>query len=233
MNNNELEIGIDSISDDEPADTETTVVESKNDESASVEFTDTTFADTELLYDEELDEELQPEQTRPRMLFIDADACPVTREALEIARKAKVPVTIVGNSTQNLARHIRPGYPASAEEARTKSKDPRHPGFWVETLAVSCGADSADFAIVERLRPRDIVVTQDIGLASMALGRDAYAIGVRGRIYDKATIDMQLFIRHEEKKERRRGGRTTGPAAFTGEDRSRFKRNLKALLDKD
>ena len=233
MNNNELEIGIDSISDDEPADTETTVVESKNDESASVEFTDTTFADTELLYDEELDEELQPEQTRPRMLFIDADACPVTREALEIARKAKVPVTIVGNSTQNLARHIRPGYPASAEEARTNSKDPRHPGFWVETLAVSCGADSADFAIVERLRPRDIVVTQDIGLASMALGRDAYAIGVRGRIYDKATIDMQLFIRHEEKKERRRGGRTTGPAAFTGEDRSRFKRNLKALLDKD
>ena len=241
MNNNELEIGIDNISDDKPADTETTDVKSKNDESASVEFTDTAFADTELLYDEkldeeldeELDEDLQSEQTRPRMLFIDADACPVTREALEIARKAKVPVTIVGNSTQNLARHIRPGYPASAEEARTKSKDPWHPGFWVETLAVSCGADSADFAIVERLRPRDIVVTQDIGLASMALGRAAYAIGVRGRIYDKATIDMQLFIRHEEKKERRRGGRTTGPAAFTGEDRSRFKRNLKALLDKD
>lgn len=233
MNNNELEIGIDNISDDKPADTETTDVKSKNDESASVEFTDTAFADTELLYDEELDEELQPEQTRPRMLFIDADACPVTREALEIARKAKVPVTIVGNSTQNLARHIRPGYPTSAEEARTKSKDPRHPGFLVETLAVSCGADSADFAIVERLRPRDIVVTQDIGLASMALGRNAYAIGVRGRIYDKATIDMQLFVRHEEKKERRRGGRTTGPAAFTGEDRSRFKRNLKALLDKD
>lgn len=202
MNNDEQEMGTDTLSD-------------------SVSF------GTELFFDEEP----LTNTVRPRMLFIDADACPVTREALDCARKAHVPVVIVGNSTQNLARHIRPGYPTSAEEARGKGDDFLHPGFWIETLAVSCGADSADFAIVERLQPRDIVVTQDIGLASMVLGREARAIGVRGHIYDKATIDMQLFIRHEEKKERRRGGRTKGPAAFTGEDRSRFKRNLKALLD--
>ena len=105
---------------------------------------------------------------------------------------------------------------------------------------MSVGADSADFAIVERLQAGDVVVTQDIGLASMVLGRDAAAIGVlgrdaaaigvRGRVYDKATIDMQLFIRHEEKKVRRAGGRTRGPAAFTSEDRARFKRNLTELL---
>ena len=65
---------------------------------------------------------------------------------------------------------------------------------------------------------------------ALVLGRDAAAIGVRGRVYDKATIDMQLFIRHEEKKVRRAGGRTRGPAAFTSEDRARFKRNLTELL---
>ena len=168
------------------------------------------------------------ELTRPRTLFIDADACPVTREALTCARKAHVHVVIAGNSTQNLARHIRPDDPRSAEDARGK----RHGkgGFWVETLDVSVGADSADFAIVERLQAGDVVVTQDIGLASMVLGRDAAAIGVRGRVYDKATIDMQLFIRHEEKKVRRAGGRTRGPAAFTSEDRARFKQNLTRLL---
>ncbi len=42
---------------------------------------------------------------------------------------------------------------------------------------------------------------------------------------------MDLFIRHEEKKVRRTGGRTRGPAAFTNEDRERFARNLSALLD--
>lgn len=131
-------------------------------------------------------------------LIIDADACPVTREALACARAARVPVLIAGNSTQNLARRIRRDDPRDAAHAR--GRDATHPGFWVETLDVSCGADSADFAIIERLQPGDVVVTQDIGLASMVLGRGAAAIGVRGHVYSKATIDMQLFIRHEEKK---------------------------------
>ena len=163
-----------------------------------------------------------------RTLYIDADACPVTREALACARRARVPVVIVGNTTQNLERYIRRDDPCDAATAR--GRDGTHAGFWVEVLDVSVGADSADFAIVERLQPEDVVVTQDIGLASMVLGRGAAAIGVRGRVYTKATIDMDLFIRHEEKKVRRAGGRTRGPAAFTAEDRERFSRNLAELL---
>ena len=164
-----------------------------------------------------------------RTLYIDADACPVTREALACARRARVPVVIVGNTTQNLERHVRRDDPRGPERAR--GRDATHGGFWVDVLDVSVGADSADFAIVERLQPDDVVVTQDIGLASMVLGRGAAAIGVRGRVYSRATIDMDLFIRHEEKKVRRAGGRTRGPVAFTGEDRGRFARNLSTLLD--
>lgn len=159
---------------------------------------------------------------RGRTLFIDADACPVTREALDCARHAGVPVIIAGNTTQNLARHIRADDPRTPEDARR--------GFWVDVLDVSVGADSADFAIVERLQPNDVVVTQDIGLASMVLGRGAAAISVRGRVFRKETIDMELFMRHEEKKVRRAGGRTRGPAAFTGEDRRRFAARLRELL---
>ena len=166
--------------------------------------------------------------SRNRTLYIDADACPVTREALACARRARVPVVIVGNSTQNLERRLRREDPRDAAHAR--GRDAAHAGFWVELLGVSVGADSADFTIVERLEPDDVVVTQDIGLASMALGRGAAAIGVRGRVYDRATIDMDLLIRHEEKKVRRAGGRTRGPAAFADEDRKRFSRSLADLL---
>ena len=98
----------------------------------------------------------------PRTLFIDADACPVTRESIDCARRAGVAVVVAGNSTQNLERHIRRDDPRDAEHARR--------GFWVTTLDVSVGADSADFAIVERLQAGDVVVTQDIGLASMCSG---------------------------------------------------------------
>ena len=164
----------------------------------------------------------EPEPARPRALFIDADACPVTRDALAVARRLGVAVVIAGNTTQNLERHIRPGDPRAPEHARR--------GFWVSTLVASVGSDSADFAIVEQLRPGDVVITQDIGLASICLGRGAQAIGVRGRVYDPLTIDAALFIRHEEKKVRRAGGRTAGPAAFTSEDRERFIANLERLL---
>ena len=82
-------------------------------------------------------------------LFIDADACPVTADALAVARRAGVAVVIAGNTTQNLERHVRPGDPRDAAHARR--------GFWVDTLAVSTGADSADFAIVESLQPGDVV----------------------------------------------------------------------------
>ncbi len=155
-------------------------------------------------------------------LFIDADACPVTRDALAVARRLGVPVVIAGNSTQNLERHIRPADPRTPDRAKR--------GFWVSTLDVSVGADSADFAIVERLAPNDTVVTQDIGLASMVLGRGAKAIGVRGHVYSPLTIDAALFVRHEEKKVRRAGGRTKGPDPFTDEDRERFLHNLEKLL---
>lgn len=153
-------------------------------------------------------------------IFIDADACPVTAETLAIARKNNLPVVIAGNTTQNLLRHA-------------QRSDPRTPtdGFWVDTLVVGIGADTADFAIVQELHPNDIVVTQDIGLAAMVLGRRARAIGVRGRIYLMATIDMDMQIRHEEKKIRRQGGRTKGPAAFENEDRERFTANLQRLVN--
>ena len=147
---------------------------------------------------------------RMTTIFIDADACPVTRDALSLARSRKVPVALVANATQNLSRYAeRPG---------------------VECVQVSGGRDAADFAIVERLDPGDIVVTGDIGLAAMVLGRGALAISPRGRQYSPATIDMELAVRHAEQQHRRSGGRTKGPAPFEDEDRERFVEVLQRLL---
>ena len=143
-------------------------------------------------------------------VYIDADACPVKRETLSIARARKVPVVLVGNETQDLSRYVgRPG---------------------VESVRVGAGRDAADFAIIERLDPGDIVVTADLGLAAMVLGRGAQAIGPRGRVYSPVTIDMELEFRHAEQKYRRAGGRTRGPAPLEEEDRERFVDSFKRLL---
>lgn len=143
-------------------------------------------------------------------LFIDADACPVTRDAIAVAREHGLAVVLVCNGTQNVDRYLRRA--------------------GVSAVRVSSGHDAADFAIVERLRPEDTVVTQDIGLAAMALGRGASAIGVRGRVFNLATIDAEMAVRHAEARVRRAGGRTGGPAAFTDDDRERFRLVLGRLL---
>ena len=143
-------------------------------------------------------------------LYIDADACPVTRDAISIARAARVPVVLVANATQNLARYAgRDG---------------------VEAIEVSGGRDAADFAIVEMLHDGDVVVTQDIGLAAMVLGRGAEAISPRGKRYLRATIDMELAVRHAEAVHRRAGKRHKGPSAFEDEDREHFRDVLARML---
>lgn len=143
-------------------------------------------------------------------VFIDADACPVTREAISVARAHGASVMLVANVNQNLSRHVRPG---------------------VEAVEVSSGRDAADFAIIERLSPGDIVVTQDIGVAAMALGRGAGAVSPRGRIFYKSTIDMEMEVRHAEQRHRRGGGRTGGPRPFTDDDREHFVESLERLLN--
>jgi uncharacterized protein len=145
-----------------------------------------------------------------RTVYIDADACPVTRDALAISRRRGIPVVIAGNDSQNFSRYAcRPG---------------------VETLQVGVGRDSADFAIVEQLQPGDVVVTQDLGLAAMVLGRGAAAISPRGRVHTSATIDMEMAVRHAEQVHRRAGGRTRGPSAMDEEDRERFSHAFERLL---
>jgi uncharacterized protein YaiI (UPF0178 family) len=143
-------------------------------------------------------------------VFIDADACPVTRDAISLARSRGVPVVVVANATQNLERLA------------------RRPG--VEAIEVSGGRDAADFAIVERIASGDVVVTQDIGLAAMVLGRGAHAISPRGRRFTPATIDIEMEVRHAEQKVRRSGGRTRGPAPFEDEDREHFSDVLARIL---
>src|SRR5680860_1729231 len=147
---------------------------------------------------------------RMTTLYIDAHACPVTRDAISTARSHDIPVMLVSNESQDLGRH-------------TQRRG-------VESVQVGAGRDAADFAIVERLAQEDIVVTGDTGLAAMVLGKGAQAISPRGRIFSTITIDAELALRRAEQLHRRTGGRTRGPSPFESEDREHFRESLQSLL---
>lgn len=139
-------------------------------------------------------------------LFVDADACPVVPQCLEEAGRAGVPVTLVCDQAHRMER----------------------PG--AETVTVSQGADSADFALVNRVQPGDVVVTQDYGLAAMCLARRARVLHQDGHEYTPENIDGLLAFHHEARKLRRAGGRTRGPAKRTPAQDEAFRALLVRVL---
>ena len=142
-------------------------------------------------------------------ILIDADACPVVRDAVEIARQKYLPVTIL------------------CDEHHLLHSD------YAQVRHVSSGADAVDIALMNLCRRGDVVLTQDYGVAAMALGRGAYAIHHTGKRYTNDNIDMMLMERHLAKKARRASGKhhLRGPSRYTEEDRSHFRQAFISLLE--
>lgn len=141
-------------------------------------------------------------------ILVDADACPVKNEVEDIAKKYNISVTMFIDTSHIL-----------------KSE-------YSEIITVDKSADSVDIALINRTCAGDIVVTQDYGVAAMALGKKAYAINQNGLVYTAENIDRLLFERHIGKKVRRSGGRTGTIKKRTLEDNKRFSEKFIALIEK-
>jgi len=143
-------------------------------------------------------------------LFVDADACPVVRIVEKIAKKYEVPVTLLCDTNHVLASD------------------------YSEVMTVGAGADAVDFKLISLCRQGDIVVTQDYGVAAMALGKKTYAIHQSGKWYTNENIDQMLMERHLVKKARRGSSKhhLKGPHKRTVEDDQRFEESFDRLLCK-
>ena len=78
----------------------------------------------------------------------------------------------------------------------------------------------------------DVVVSQDYGVAAMALGKEAYAIHQSGKWYTNENIDQMLMERHLNKKARRSSHKNhmKGPRKRTEEDDVRFAQSFEKLI---
>ena len=81
-------------------------------------------------------------------------------------------------------------------------------------------------------RKGDIVVSQDYGVAAMALGKGAYAIHQSGKWYTNDNIDQMLMERHLNKKARRSTHKShmKGPRKRTSEDDEKFAQSFEKMV---
>ena len=133
-------------------------------------------------------------------IFVDADACPVVDIVEKVAKEHSVPVTLLCDTNHVL------------------SSD------YSEVIVVGAGADAVDYKLISICHRGDIVVSQDYGVAAMALGKGSqgpvdlgfepteaerrpYAIHQSGKWYTNENIDQMLMERHLNKKARRASGK--------------------------
>ncbi|WP_186577297.1 YaiI/YqxD family protein [Aquibacillus kalidii] len=144
-------------------------------------------------------------------VYVDADACPVKEIIIEEASKYSLPVVLVKSFA-----HF------------SHDKDP----VGVESIYVDTGADSVDYRIMLLATSDDLIVTQDYGLASLALGKGCIVLHHKGFQYSMENIDELLNTRHAHAKARRSGAKTKGPKPFTDTDRHKFRSLFSNLLSR-
>ena len=132
-------------------------------------------------------------------ILIDADGCPVVDIAINLGKKYNIK-TVIMCDTSHIINKV-----------------------GVETVTLSKGADSVDFALVNKVSKDDIIITQDYGLAAMVLSKGGYPINQNGLIYSNENIDQLLFTRHLS---------TKGPKKRTKDDDTKFKEGLIYLIEK-
>lgn len=139
-------------------------------------------------------------------IYVDADGCPVVREAVKIAKEYDIGVIVVKNYAHEFI-------------------DP-----YTTTVSVDISRDSADFYIVNRVKKGDIVVTQDYGLAAMCLSKEAIPINQNGLVYNEDNMDILLNFRHLHQELRRQKKYYNKAKKREKEANKKFEDSLRSLI---
>lgn len=141
-------------------------------------------------------------------ILVDADACPVKNIIINVAKEFNIKVTMFIDTSHEL----NDGYS--------------------DIVVVDKGKDAADMALIKNVSRNDIVVTQDYGVAAIALPNGASALNQNGLIYTDENIDMLLYERYIGQKIRNSGKRTKGPKKRTKENDIDFETALRHIVYK-
>lgn len=139
-------------------------------------------------------------------ILVDADACPVKAEIKQVAEHFQLDVIFVASFNHY--------------SVNTNGEN------WI---FVDTGKESADMRMMNLAKKGDIIVTQDIGLASILLAKGTFVFSNRGELY-REEMSLMLDIRYRHAKDRQQGKYSKGPKAMSDQDRSLFKDRLTTFL---
>ncbi|MDI9476081.1 MAG: YaiI/YqxD family protein [Natronincolaceae bacterium] len=140
-------------------------------------------------------------------ILVDADGCPVKDIIIDVAKKYNIKVILV----KSICHELHDDY--------------------AEIVTVDKGKDMADIALINNTEEGDIVVTQDYGVAAMAIAKKATAINQNGWAYTEDNIDGLLMKRYIGQEMRKNHRKYTKIPRRTKKDDIKFEEWLVSYLE--
>lgn len=140
-------------------------------------------------------------------IIIDGDACPqsVMKICERNAKKYNIDLKIVVDTDHNITSDY-------------------------EVIIVENGNDAVDYKIVQIFQNKDILVTQDYGLASLVLPKAKGIVHTSGFEINSFNIDILLQTRYISQRIRKTGARTKGPSKRSKEQDKEFEKILVRII---
>ncbi len=142
-------------------------------------------------------------------VFVDSDACPVKEEAIRVATRYALQITLVSNQGMR---------PINIPN--------------VKQVVVGAKFDAADDWIVEHASTGDIIITTDILLAARCLENGCKAMNATGHVFTQQNIGSTLSLRELNAHLRETGEIKGYNPSFSKKDRSQFLQSLDLLIQK-
>lgn len=138
-------------------------------------------------------------------VLIDADAFPNICDIVNLCKKYRVDVII----------YIDTNHAIDSSYATIKY--------------ISPGANSVDIAIENEVKKNDLVLTQDYGVATIALCKDVMCINQYGNFYTNDNIDYLLEIKNISRVERKKH-HVKGPKKRTEKNKQDLLKRIEEVL---
>ncbi len=135
-------------------------------------------------------------------IIVDADATPAIRLIEEVAKNYKIECILIADDSHELQSE------------------------YSSIIIVSKGHNSADIYILNNIKQNDIVITQDYGIACVALSKKCFVVNTYGYEYTELNIDSLLMNRYLNLKSKKK----IGPKKRNIEDNKRLINTLDSLI---
>jgi uncharacterized protein YaiI (UPF0178 family) len=139
-------------------------------------------------------------------ILVDADACPVKEIIVKTAKRYKLKVMMFFDNSH------------------------QYNDQYSEVFILDRGSDSVDYFLINKAKKGDIIVTQDYGVATMALSKKCLPINQNGLIYNDDNI-MELLSQRAMNQKLRKHKKMKGPKKRTSNDNEKFEKSLISLIN--